>query len=120
VIEGFVNENEEPIIDIILILGNRPKNYPAVIDTGFNGYISVPEALVQNSDWVFWGFEEYELASGELITAKIFLGDIIFDKEPIHTFALSSQSKDILIGTRLFENKTLYIEKSLDSEDMLL
>ena len=109
-IEGFVNGNQEPIIELRLMLWNKSENIPAVIDTGFNGYISVPEKYVKASDWVFMGYEEYEIASGEIVKAKIFLGNILFDEKQIQTFILSSQSKDILIGTRLLEDKTLFID----------
>ena len=78
-IEGIVNENYEPIIDLILVLRYESKIFPAVIDTGFNGYISVPEKYIDSSDWFFIGYEEYELASGEIVKAKTFLGDIEFD-----------------------------------------
>lgn len=109
-IEGFVNENHEPIIDLILALGDRSKNFSAVIDTGFNGYISIPEKHIESSDWLFIGYEEYELASGEIVKAKTFLGGIVFDNKKTQTFIVSSPSEDILIGTRLFENKTLFID----------
>ncbi len=109
-ITGFINELEEPIIELALVLGDRSKSLPAVIDTGFNGYLSVSAEYVENSDWLFVGFEEYELASGEIIKAKTYLGDIIFDEEQITTFILISQSKDILVGTRLLKDKTLFID----------
>ncbi|MBL7073614.1 hypothetical protein ISS37_00030 [candidate division KSB1 bacterium] len=108
-IKGFVNEHEEPIIELTLILRNEPRNFPAVIDTGFNGYISVPEKHVKSSDWLFMGYEEYELASGEIVKAKTYLGNIVFDEKQMPTFILSSTSKDILIGTRLLGTKTLFI-----------
>ena len=109
-ITGFVNEFEEPIIKIAIVLGDQSKNLPAVIDTGFNGYLSVSADYVKNSDWLFIGYEEYELASGELVKAKTYLGDIIFDKKQKTIFILLSQSKDILVGTRLLRDKTLFID----------
>jgi len=110
VITGFVNELEEPIIELALVLGDQSKNLPAVIDTGFNGYLSVSTEYVKNSDWLFIGYEEYELASGEVVRAKTFLGDIIFDNKQMTIFILLSQSKDILVGTRLLGDKTLFID----------
>ena len=109
-IQGFVNEKHEPIVELVLILRGKSRIFSAVIDTGFNGYLSVPEKHIANSSWFFLGYEEYELASGEIVNAKTFLGDILFDDRKIQTFILSSPSEDILIGTRLFENKTLFID----------
>ena len=109
-IEGIVNEIEEPIVELALVLGDQSKNFPAVIDTGFNGYLSVSTEYVENSDWLFVGYEQYELASGEVVKAKTYLGDIIFDNEQKTTFILLSNSKDILIGTKLLKDKTLFID----------
>jgi len=109
-ITGFVNEFEEPIIELTLLFVSQSKILPAVIDTGFNGYISVPSEYVKNSDWLFVGYEEYELASGEVVRAKTYLGDIVFDNRQKTTFILLSNSKDILIGTRFLGNKTLFID----------
>ena len=82
-IVGFINEFEEPIIELALVLGDEAKNLQAVIDTGFNGFLSVSIEYVNNSDWTLIGYEEYELAYGEIVKAKTFLGDIIFHYCPI-------------------------------------
>ena len=41
-IRGFVNENDEPIIPITLVLKKKLRRFQAVLDTGFNGHLSVP------------------------------------------------------------------------------
>ena len=57
-IVGFVNESDEPVIKIKLVLSKGERSVNAVIDTGFNGYISVPKKLISDSDWDFLGTEE--------------------------------------------------------------
>ena len=109
-IRGFVNEHDEPIIQLQLGLSQREIKRDAVIDTGFNGYISVPKPIVQESGWDFLGSEEYELASGELIVADAFLGKIVFDGKNTVVYALASDTADILIGTKLLRNKVLTID----------
>ena len=44
-LQGVVNKNDEPIVSISLDLKDSPSKYPAVVDTGFNGYLSVPQKL---------------------------------------------------------------------------
>jgi len=80
-----------------------------VIDTGFNGYICVPKKLIDGSDWEFLGIEEYELASGELMREKVFLGRVEIGMEKLIAFILSTNSSDTLIGTKLLKNKVLTI-----------
>ncbi len=123
---GFVNENDEPVVKVKLDLGKEERPVNAVIDTGFNGYISVPKKLIEESDWDFLGVEEYELASGELMRERVFLGRIEIGTEKLVVFILSSNSSHTLIGTKLlknrlltinFANKTLKIEKILQDTE---
>ncbi len=109
-IKGIVNENEEPIIELDLVLNSRHHNLKAVIDTGFNGYISVPQKLVNKSGWYFIGYEEYEIATGEKVRQKVYLGKIIFDRIECDVYILTSKAQDILVGTKLLKNKVLKID----------
>ncbi|MBM3709897.1 MAG: hypothetical protein FJW61_05700 [Actinobacteria bacterium] len=110
-IEGIVNNFDEPIIKLDLILSNNiSKTISAIIDTGFNGYISVPINFVKESDWDFIGTEEYELANGEIVEERVFIGKIIFDGEELQVFSLTNRSIDILIGTKILKNKILKVD----------
>jgi len=106
---GFVNESDEPVVEVKLDLGKEKRLVNAVIDTGFNGYISVPKKLIDRSDWDFLGIEEYELASGELMRERVFLGRIEIGMERFVAFILLSNSSDTLVGTKLLKNRVLTI-----------
>ena len=109
-IRGFVNDNDEPILPITLILKRNPQKFKAVLDTGFNGYLSVPQTLVRESDWYFAGYEEYEIATGERVREQVYLCRIIFDRAPLESHAVASSANDILIGTKLLSNKILLVD----------
>ena len=119
---GFVNESDEPVVEVKLDLGKEKRLVNAVIDTGFNGYISVPKKLIDRSDWDFLGIEEYELASGELMRERVFLGRIEIGTEKLAVFVLSNNSSDTLVGTKLLRNRLLIInfaDKTLKIEKVL-
>jgi len=119
---GFVNESDEPVVEVKLDLGKEKRAVNAVIDTGFNGYISIPKKLIDESDWDFLGIEEYELASGELMRERVFLGRVEIGTEKLVVFILSSNSSDTLIGTKLLKNRLLTInfaDKTLKIEKVL-
>ena len=109
-IHGFVNENDEPLVPITLLLKNKPRRFQAVLDTGFNGYLSVPEAVIHPSGWHFVGYEEYEIATGDQVRERVYLGDVIFDRRRFTTHVVTSRAKDVLIGTRFLSGKTLRID----------
>src|SRR3989339_489618 len=94
--DGIVNSNFEPLIKIGLLVENKRKDFEAVIDTGFNGFISIPQKIIELTSWQFIGYEAYELASGEIIKDKVYLGDILFCKKKKYTYILSNKTNDIL------------------------
>lgn len=108
-LEGRVNRHGEPIVAIHLVLRAKPGTFPAVIDTGFNGYLSVPERLLKQSHWQAIGTEKFEIATGAIAEQEIFLGEIVFDGQRSPAYVVATQAKDILIGTKLLTRKLLSI-----------
>jgi clan AA aspartic protease len=108
-LKGRVNRHGEPVISIQLILRNRPANLTAVIDTGFNGYLSVPRRLLVRSKWLAIGTEKFEIATGALVEQEIYLGEAIFDGQRGPVYSVATEAKDILIGTKLLRGKTLVV-----------
>ena len=107
-VKGFINENLEPIISIGIYFSTL-NTFDAIIDTGFNGYISIPEKIIKLTSWIFIGHDEYELADGKILKEKVYLGEIIFNGKVQKVYVLSNKTKDILIGTKLLINKILVI-----------
>ena len=110
-IEGIVNNFDEPIINLdIHLSSSTSKKVSAIIDTGFNGYISIPPTLIEKSNWDFLGTEEYELANGDIVEEKVYLGKIVFDGDELQVFSLTNRTKDVLIGTKVLKNKILKVD----------
>ena len=108
-LEGRVNRHGEPIVAIQLVLHIRPSTFSAVIDTGFNGYLSVPKQLLRHSRWQAIGTEKFEIATGAIVEQEIFLGEIVFDGQRSPAYVVATQAQDILIGTKLLKSKLLSI-----------
>lgn len=106
---GRVNRQGEPVISIQLILRNRPARFIAVIDTGFNGYLSVLRRLPIRSKWLAIGTEKLEIATGVLVEQEIYLGEVIFDGQQSPVYIVSTEAQDILIGTKRLRGKTLVV-----------
>ena len=104
-----MNRYGEPVVSIQLILRNRRVRFLAVIDTGFNGYLSVPKRLLTRGRWEAIGREEFEIATGDLVEQEVYFGEVIFDGRRYRVFAVGSESRDILIGTKLLRDKILLV-----------
>jgi len=107
-ISGRINSQDEPVVPISLVLGKRRLRMRAIVDTGFNGYLSVPMSLVKS--WYFFGYEKYEIATGDIVEEKVYLGKIIWNQKFQDVYAVTSHSKDILIGTKLLRQNRLFID----------
>ncbi|MBL7117725.1 MAG: hypothetical protein ISS94_02930 [Candidatus Syntrophoarchaeum sp.] len=109
-IEGFVNEDLEPVIEIELIFEDRAERTFAIIDTGFNGYLCLAENFIDKMDLSYIGTDFFELGNGEIVENDVFSGRIIFDKMERNVLVTLSTSSDVLIGTSLLKAKTLFID----------
>ena len=109
-IRGVVNSNYEPLIRIGIVLNGKTSPFDAIIDTGFNGFISIPHGIIEKTTWQFVGYESYELASGEIIKDKVYLGDVLLGGKKKYTYILSNKTNDILLGTKLFSDKVMVID----------
>lgn len=113
-LQGIVNEYGEPIVPLKLVSGSELIDTSAVIDMGFNGYLSISKNFLKRLDWYFIGYEEYELANGKRFKEEVYLGRIVFDNEKYDVFVVVTDSEDTLIGTKLLKEKILTINFSLN------
>lgn len=108
-IKGRVTASHEPVIKLALVSTKKRITCDAVVDTGFNGYISVPLPLARELDWIHIGYEEYEIARGEIVKQAVYLGNVVFHGKCRDVYAVTSNSKDVLIGTKLLAGCILTI-----------
>jgi clan AA aspartic protease len=110
-IQGRVNPRGEPVVHISLISStNRSRSYTAVIDTGFNGTLSLSESLIRRLGWRWIGHESYEIATGDVVREKVFVGLVRWMQRIREVDVVASHARDILIGTRLLQGNRLFID----------
>ncbi|SRR5258708_38857674 len=109
-LNGIVNDRDEPVVRLHLISSKgRSHFHPVIIDTGFNGNLSVPEKLARRYGWPWIGNESYEIATGDVVEQKVFLGEIRWFGSRQQVYAVASHAQDILMGTRLLKQHRLMI-----------
>jgi clan AA aspartic protease len=109
-IEGYVNEALEPVVEIGLKCGDAITAIPAVVDTGFSGYLCLAERWIDELEMMFEYAEPYELANGERITRDVFRGVIRFDGQDQEVDVILTASDDTLIGASLFRRYKVAID----------
>ncbi len=81
--------NREAIIELVVYDPNvAPRQIEAVIDTGYNGYLTFPSHLVTELQFKFAGHRRGMLADGNIIRLDVYLASV----------AWHGQSKDVLVS----------------------
>jgi len=86
------------------------RDWPATIDTGFNGDLELPDALREPLNPQFVGRATAALAGGQSVEENLYLVDIPFDGRIVQAEATFVPGSRILIGTRLLREYTLQID----------
>ncbi len=112
-----------PVVSIKLVSEKNVEiGVAAIIDTGYNGEVILPESKIQEMDLEFLGTIDTELANGQIVELELFRGRIKWF-DTIREVAIgASQSDDTLLGTLLLSNCHLDInfkEGSVKIEQLL-
>lgn len=110
-IEGYVDPSTlSPMVRVKLISSiDEEFEFPAIIDTGYNGEVILAEKKVQEMGLEFLGTVDSELANGQMVALKLFRGRIKWFNAIKEVAIGSSQSDDTLLGTLLLANCELNI-----------
>ncbi len=103
---GNVSDEGEPIVTLDV----AGQFWPAIIDTGFNGDLELPEVLRPFLNARFLVREPSLLAGGIIIEEDLYLVDFLFDGERVVAEATFVPGRSILIGTYLLRRYRLMID----------
>jgi predicted aspartyl protease len=105
-IRGTVSDAGVPII-IPSIAGQE---WTATIDTGFNGYLELPELLRNALNPQYIGRVTSILAGGQIIEEALYQVNFLFHGRVIPAEATFVADNEILIGTHLLREYRLQID----------
>ena len=105
-INGLVTDDGVPTIAVEI----GDQRWEAIIDTGFNGDLELPEQLRSAVNASFVGRVVSLLAANQRIEEDVFLVDFPFEGRSVRAQATFVQGDSILIGTRLLRECRLGID----------
>ena len=109
-IEGFVNTDYEAVVRIALRgQGGQAREVDAVIDTGFNRYLTLPPMLVAELGATSLGRSRLVLANGAEDTFEVCAVTVLWDGQPryVETYVADSTP---LVGMLLLDGHSLYVQ----------
>ena len=108
-IEGFVNANYEPVITLaVQAPSGSARDIEAVVDTGFNGYLTLPPALVSELGLPFRTRGAATLANGSEETFGVYGVTMLWDGQPRYIDA-DAMGPTPLVGMLLLDGQDLSI-----------
>jgi clan AA aspartic protease len=108
--QGFVNQNCEAIIRVVVGQANGPKQMiEAIIDTGFTGFLSLPSFIIASLG-LPWHFRDMgTLGDGSEVIFDMYKATIIWDGKN-QVIDVAASEADPLVGMSLLYGFKLQME----------
>lgn len=109
-IEGVVNARLEAVLSLSLLgPAGQEREVDVVVDTGFNGYLTLPPELVADLGLPVVGDAEAVLADGSEAVFDVYGVTMLWDGESRYV-ETGAVGVDPLVGMALLDSHSLYVE----------
>ena len=109
-IKGAVNANLEAVVTLPLQdSSGQTREVEAVVDTGFNGYLTLPPMLMEDLELPVVGDGEAVLADGSQAAFDVYGVTVLWDGQPMYV-ETGAVGVDPLVGMALLEGHNLNID----------
>ena len=105
-IRGVVSEERVPRVELV-IAGQRVW---AVVDTGFNGDLELPDSLQDKLDCIFLARRRSLLAAGMVVEEDVYRVLLEFDGRQVEAEVTFAPGQEALIGTGLLADYRLEVD----------
>ena len=91
-ITGHITAQREATVRLVLLdMARRPYDVAAVIDTGFNGFLTLPRALVQTLQLPLAGNRRVVLGDGSTVVLDLYLATVLWDTHQREVLVLQAE-----------------------------
>ncbi len=101
--------NHEALIELEVSGNGQSQRIDAVIDTGYNGYLTLPAQLVTALQLPFAGHRRGMLADGSVTRLDVFMASVQWHGKP-KAVLISQAAGTALVGMSLLEGSRLTID----------
>ena len=91
--QGLISADREAVLRLrVRGPDGREETVEAIIDTGFNGFLTLPAALISNLALPFMGITQATLGDGTKVRMDVYETTLLWDNQKRVVLALASQS----------------------------
>jgi predicted aspartyl protease len=109
-VKGYVDALRHPVLSIVVRGPFGFRHLEAFIDTGFNGFVAVPDNIPYELGLARQGATYSKVASGRLAQVQTFLGHVDWVEGSVECQFVSSKLHHALVGTELLDSRVLTID----------
>ncbi len=107
--QGYVNQNYEAMLSLVVRNGDKLKSITAVIDTGFTGFLSLPISIVTELD-LSWSYRNRAtLGDGSEVLFDIYDGMVIWGGQ-YRDIEINAAETEPLIGMSMLRGYRLQVD----------
>lgn len=107
---GTVNADLEPLFKIAVCdVGGQRHDVEAVIDTGFNGFLTLPTALIAALGLPWLCRQQGQLADGSILTFDVYVATVDWHGQSL-SIEVEAADTQPLLGTALLHGSELRVE----------
>ncbi len=109
-IAGKVTANREAVIELEVVGSNQRKaKIEAVIDTGFNGYLTLPSGLINRLEFHIAGNRRVTLGDGNVVVLDVYLAKVLWHEQEREVLILEAEGGP-LVGMSLLYGSRVILE----------
>jgi clan AA aspartic protease len=107
--QGYVNIGYEAVISLVIEYNNRLKSINAVIDTGFTGFLSLPQSIIDELE-LPWSYSDFAtLGDGSETLFDVHDATIIWNGQ-FRAIEINSADTDPLLGMKMLRGFRLQVD----------
>ena len=107
--QGYVNTNYEAVISLVVKHNGKLKSINAVIDTGFTGFLSLPQSIIEELE-LPWSYSDFAtLGDGSETLFDIHNASAIWDGQ-FREIEINSAETDPLLGMKMLRGYRLQVD----------
>jgi clan AA aspartic protease len=107
--QGYVNISYEAVISLVIKHNSKLKSINAVIDTGFTGFLSLPQNIIDELE-LPWSYSDLAtLGDGSETLFDIHDANVIWDGQ-FREIEINSADTDPLLGMKMLRGYRLQVD----------
>src|SRR5712691_8281476 len=103
---------------VVLDMAQQPYDVDVVIDTGFNGFLTLPRAMAQTLQLPLAGNRRVTLGDGSTVVLDLYLATILWDTQPREELVLAAEGGS-LMGMAMLNGHRVILHV-VDNGDVLI